>query len=234
MQFIEEFSDYPETLSASSGRLIICGNFNINWLDQNDNIYKKLFSLFESFNLHQHIKNLTHKSDHLLDYMIIAKQLINAVSVSDFIFDHCAVHATIACTRMHPETKKITYRCTKKINFDQQSNDIYNIDFKTDCIDVDIVVDNYDAALISLLDSHAPLKANNVTRRDLQPWMFEEILSVKRDKRKSERTWRKTKLTFLLPTIDNFEIIHKYFYNFVMCLKLREIRCVFSNISSIS
>ena len=224
MQFIEEFSDYPETLSASSGRLIICGNFNINWLDQNDNIYKKLFSLFESFNLHQHIKNLTHKSDHLLDYMIIEKQLINDVSVSDFIFDHCALHATIACTRMHPETKKITYRCTKKI--DQLSNDISNIDFKTDCIDVDIVVDNYDAALTSLLDSHAPLKANNVTRRDLQPWMSEEILSVKRDKRKSERTWRKTKLT-----------VHLEIFR-ALCLKLKTLiyaakeKCIKKQISN--
>ena len=40
-QFMEEFSDYLETLSASSGRLIICGDFNINWFDQNDNICKK-------------------------------------------------------------------------------------------------------------------------------------------------------------------------------------------------
>ena len=115
--------------------------------------------------------------------------------VSDFISDHCALHATIVCTRNHPGKKKITYRCTKKIDSDQLSNDISNIDFKTDCNDVDIVVDNYDAALTSLLDLHAPLKTNTVACRDLQPWMSEEILSVKREKRKSKRTWRKTKLT---------------------------------------
>ena len=51
---------------------------------------KKLFNLLESYNLHQHIKNLTHKSGHLLDYIISEKQLINAVSVSDFISDHSA------------------------------------------------------------------------------------------------------------------------------------------------
>ena len=117
--------------------------------------------------------------------------------------------ATIACTRIHPGTKKITYRCTKKIDSDELSNDISNIDFKTDCNDVDIVVDNYDAALTSLLDLHAPLKTNNVTCRDLQPWMSEEILSVKREKRKSERTWRKTKLT-----------VHLEIFR-ALCLKLK-------------
>ena len=29
-QFIDEFSEYLEALSTSSGRLLICGDFNIN------------------------------------------------------------------------------------------------------------------------------------------------------------------------------------------------------------
>ena len=82
-------------------------------------------------------------------------------------------------------TKKITYRCTKKIDSDELSNDISNIDFKTDCNDVDMVVDNYHAVLASLLDLHAPLKTNNVTCRDLQPWISEEILSVKRENKEA-------------------------------------------------
>ena len=168
-----------------------------------------MFNLLETYNLHQHIKNPTHKSGHLLDYIIDDKQLINAVSVSDFISDHCALHATIVYTRNHPGRKKITYRCTKKIDSDQLSNDISNIDFKTDCNDVDIVVDNYDAALTSLLHLHAPLKTNTVLCCDLQPWMSEEILSVKREKRKSERTWRKTKLT-----------VHLEIFR-ALCLKLK-------------
>ena len=49
-----------------------------------------------------------------------------------------------------------------------------------ECIDVNLVVDNYNTVLSSLLDSHAPLKPEYVTLRILQPWMSEEILSVKR------------------------------------------------------
>ena len=40
----------------------------------------------------------------------------------------------------------------KNIDSGQLSTDISKIDFKTDCDGVDIVVDNYDAVLASLLD----------------------------------------------------------------------------------
>ena len=194
-QFIHEFSEFLEGLSTSSGRLLICGDFNINWLDETDNNRKNLFNILETFNLYQHIENSTHKSGHLLDYIISDDQLINSVSLSDFVSDHCALHATITCTRNHPERKKITYRCLKNIKSDQLSIDISKIDFKIDSNDVDLIVDNYNSAFSSLLDTHAPLKNDHVVSRDLQPWMSEEILSVKREKRKSEQIWRKTKLT---------------------------------------
>ena len=115
--------------------------------------------------------------------------------MSDYISDHCALHATVACTRDHPSRKKITYRCLKITNFDELSNDLSNFYFKIESIDVNLVVDNYNTVLSSLLDSHAPLKTDYVTSLILQPWIFEEILSVKREKRKSERIRRKTKLT---------------------------------------
>ena len=139
--------------------------------------------------------NSTHKSGHLLDYIISDNQLVSSVLVSDFISDHCALHATIACTRDHPSRKKITYKCLKNINFDELSNDLSNIDFKIKYNDVYLVVDNYNKTLSSLLDSHAPLKTDYVISRILQPRMSEEIISVKREKRKSERIWRKAKLT---------------------------------------
>ena len=104
----------------------------------------------ESFNLQQHIKNTTHKSGHLLDYIISDDRLINSVSVSDFISDHCPLHSTIACTRDHTGQKTITYRCMKNIDSDQLSTDIFKIDFKIDCDDIDIVVDKYDTVLASL------------------------------------------------------------------------------------
>ena len=168
-QFIHEFSEFLEGLSTSSGRLLICGDFNINWLDETDNNRKNLFNILETFNLYKHNENSTHKSGHLLDYIISDDQLINSVSLSDFVSDHCALHATITCTRNHTERKKITYRCLKNIKSDRLLIDISKIDFKIDSNDVDLIVDNYNFAFSSLLDTHAPLKNGHVVSRDLQP-----------------------------------------------------------------
>ena len=112
-QLIYDFSELLEGLSTSSGRLLIPGDFNINWLNETDNNCKNLFNILETFNLYQHIEISTHKSGHLLDYIISDDQLINSVSPSDFVSDYCALHATITCTRNHPERKKITYRCQR-------------------------------------------------------------------------------------------------------------------------
>ena len=95
---------------------------------------KKLLYTLESYNLHQHVTNSTHKSGHLLDYIISDNQLVSSVLVSDFISDHCALHAIIVCTRDHPSRKRITYRCIKNINFDELPKDHSNIDFKMECI----------------------------------------------------------------------------------------------------
>ena len=168
-QFIHDFSEFLEGLSISSGRLLICGDFNIFWLDDTDNNRKNLFNILETFNLYQHIENSTHKSGHLLDYIISDDQLINSVSHSDFVSDHCALHATITCTRNHPKRKKITYRCVKNNNSDRLSIDISKIDFKIDSNDVDLIVVNYNSAFSSLLDTHAPLKNDHVVSRNLQP-----------------------------------------------------------------
>ena len=40
VQFIEEFGDYVEKLSACSGRLLLCGEFNINWMDKENSCVK--------------------------------------------------------------------------------------------------------------------------------------------------------------------------------------------------
>ena len=61
------------------------------------------------------------------------------------------------------------------------STDIGKIDFNLDSKNVDSIVANYNTVFTSLLDKHAP-------------WMTEEIMSARREKRKGERVWRKSRL----------------------------------------
>ena len=71
------------------------------------------------------------------------------------------------------------------------STDIGKIDFNLDSKNVDSIVDNYNTVFTSLLDKHSPLKTDYVVPRDVQPWMTEEIMSARREKRKGERVWKK-------------------------------------------
>ena len=95
LQFIEEFGDFVEKLSACSGTLLLCGDFNINWMDNDNSCVKIFFNLLETYNLVQHITEPTHRSQHLLDYIISDAELVNSAGVSDFVSDHCALHASL-------------------------------------------------------------------------------------------------------------------------------------------
>ena len=53
--FVTEFSDYLEKLPCLRGNLIIDGNFNINWLENNDSERRNLFHILETFGLVQRI-----------------------------------------------------------------------------------------------------------------------------------------------------------------------------------
>ena len=73
----------------------------------------KLLNLLETYNLVQHITEPTHRSQHLLDYIISDAELVNSADVSYFVSDHCALRASLVCTRSHPKQKQITFRPLK-------------------------------------------------------------------------------------------------------------------------
>ena len=62
-------------------------------------------------------------------------------------------------------------------------------------VSLDDCVATYNHVLSSLLDEHAPMKQKSFVERDLKPWITDEILDEKRACRKSEKQWRKNKLT---------------------------------------
>ena len=42
VQFIAEFGDFVEKLSACSGRLLLCGDYKINWIDNDNSCVNKI------------------------------------------------------------------------------------------------------------------------------------------------------------------------------------------------
>ena len=67
--------------------------------------------------------------------------------------------------------------------------------FSHENIPLDTLVDKYNSVPEELLNKHAPLKEKVVVERPTQQqWVTEDILAAKRERRKSEKIYRKTGL----------------------------------------
>ena len=49
-------------------------------------------------------------------------------------------------------------------------------------------------SIITALDRHAPIITKTVTKRPSVPWFNDEVKFAKKEKRRAERKWRRTKL----------------------------------------
>ena len=84
-----------------------------------------------------------------------------------------------------------------KINIAQFKSDLAKSSLITNPSSDPISLYNqYHSTLSSLINKHAPLKTKSVSSRPKEPWMSEEVLAAKREKRRLERAWRRTKFTF--------------------------------------
>ena len=89
----------------------------------------------------------------------------------------------------------MTYRKTKSVDLDGLKQDIAKsrLCCPSSCEDFDKFVQSYNYTLSSILDRHAPLKSKVMRSRPQVPWYSQEIAEAKREWRKAEQTWRKTK-----------------------------------------
>ena len=155
-------------------------------------------TLLNSFGLQQHVDSPTHVAGRTIDLVISrsADNVISSCLVSDFISDHNAVIATISCGKPHAKRKTIQYRKLKSIDMSHLISDLNSSRLVTEDPDtVDDAVTLYNTVLQDLLDKHAPISSRSIAACEPQPWISEDILSAKRDRRSTEKMWRKSNLT---------------------------------------
>ena len=200
--FCDELSNYMEKLSCASGIIVMAGDFNVDWLNKDGLERKQLYCIFEIYGFVQNIDVETSKHLHLLDYIITRKDCdyTSNFEVSDFISDHRALHLSLRCLRSHPARKRIQVRALRRIRGDVLDADLASFIVDRECDDVNVVVTQYDDFLSKLLDKHAPLKEIDVVERQLNDWMTDDILLLKKIRRSKELIWRKHPITI------NFDI----------------------------
>ena len=92
---------------------------------------------------------------------IITRKICNIISdctVSDFISDHRVLLASLQCIRPHPVRKQICIRALRRIKDDALDEDLERVNVDQGCVDVYIMIEQYDKYVSDLLAIHAPKK----------------------------------------------------------------------------
>ncbi len=186
-QFFHEFGTLLEEVTISPGKLLIMGDFNFHIDDINNTHARKFSNMLELFNLHQHVKEGTHNSGHILDLVITRSSDSMVNNIHNFnpqISDHEAIICDLSIAKPPPVTKSISYRCLKKIDFLKFLDDInVSVLIKNPPMDIGELCNTYNTELVNILDRHAPLKTRDIVDRTNSEWYTDELGDMKRSQK---------------------------------------------------
>ena len=196
--FFSELADYLESFVLCQEQLLISEDFNINVDNTEDTDAIKLIDLLESYGLQQHVTSPTNKKDHILD-LIITRQsdqlLGNTPRINRYISDHATGLCSIRCDKPPLSVRKVSCRKLQSVNVVSLNEDLAISELRQNpSDDLQELVSSYNNTLMATLDKHAPLMTRTIVQRPHVPWFSQEIREAKRQQRKAEKKWRKSRL----------------------------------------
>jgi len=205
-KFLKDFKDYLDTLKTKCGIPIVMGDFNFHLDDPNDSTSKKFSDLYIEHGFVQHVDKPTHVAGHTLDLVLSPGNITDAIVIKNLVVepdhgtasDHFLVHFDLPVTLGPKVTNASKPREFRKINeidlemfkFDLQASPISRLDYES--LTLDNAIDIYHDVLETLLDKHAPLISKNC-KLNKTPWWDETCSSARRERRKAERSFRKSR-----------------------------------------
>ena len=217
--FLTDFSELLSIIHTNYDKIIITGDFNIHVDNGNDSKARDFMNLLNSMDFTQHITEPTHNRGHTLD-LVITKGLTTVISsICDLaLSDHFCIFFTALVPKVRNSAecfiKKRYLNSAAAENFKVMMNitSAKNPDTGPSCVNDLVTTQN--TKLRTALDSVAPLKQKKVLAKQKAPWRNEEIIKLKRSCRRSERTWRKTKLQVHLDIFkDKLSVFNKAIRN---------------------
>ena len=131
-----------------------------------------------------HVHGSTHRKGHTLDVLLtrcMDEYLVRNVASTDMgISDHSTMKFTISAARCRAALTKIKYRKLRAINADILRQDIPVFRPEDlESLSVDELVNHYDATLVNLVETHAPLLEKNVRMRPDTAWYNDDLRDAK-------------------------------------------------------
>ena len=176
-----------------SNRLIICGDFNIDMNSPSNPKTKQLTTVYETYQLKQHIKKPTRVDPRsgrasIIDHIWATEEAPSIIRSGTFIglSDHFATYAIINAIKQPIPDEKIQFRSFKNYKQEQYQEDLKmkieenkNLHEYVSAKDVNGATDELIKTLREVIDAHAPTKV--ITTKYMQqkiPW-FNNILKEK-------------------------------------------------------
>ena len=199
--FLQEFEDYIDSQATTTGRLLVCGDFNFHYENVMNQDALKFRDLLFSLALHQHVTLATHTHGHVLDLVITRVSdeqdgLVQSMDIDGAILsDHAPILFSVPFRKPAPKRKQVSIRKIKDIDMTAFLEDLQQSSLCT-CPSDDItkLVEQYNTTITTALDTHAPALLKTITIKPQSPWYTEAIREAKRVRRQAERRWRKTRL----------------------------------------
>ena len=176
LQFYQELTTYLEQNINTTGDTLLMGDLNIHTNDPENQDTITCEDTIESLGLRNQVSLPTHRLQNTLDIIITAEDssIILDTHQGSLFSDHYIVHYTLTTPSKLTELKRITYRKTKDISIDHLKNEI-NLALPTnhDHNSPDIIVHNYNKALMKVMEKVAPGKTKTVSNKPKLPWFNE-------------------------------------------------------------
>ena len=197
--FMEEFGLFLEYINGKHGKHVICGDFNY-WVESPSlKPYSAEFcELIDLNNFTNHVLCPTHISGHTLDLVLSPLDSdfvrgVDVVPVASIISDHDLVTFDLPCPRPQSHHKIITFRNYGEVDQaliareTERSLSLEHVSTHS----AEELVEVYNDFYRSIQNQYFPEIVKRIRVRDDSPWYDSTVASLRRERRRAERQWRR-------------------------------------------
>ncbi len=184
-------------ISSEFDCFTIAGDFNIHIDNAEIKTAKEIITVLNTFDLIQHVHGPTHNRGHTLDLLISRGLNISSIVIKDVaLSDHLCIFFDIlfSVTTESRSVSVIRKRCISE-NTSALFMKAISLTPSISADSVDLLLDSFNSKGKNVIDDIAPARVSKKNGRQKSPWRKSTaVQSMKRQCRKAEQMWRKTKL----------------------------------------
>ena len=213
--FLEEMVTLLEYLTAMKEDVVLAGDINIH-METNELYANKFKDILHTFDITQHIDFPTHIQGHTLDVITTFGEeppIFNIAGKETDISHHQLITFNLDIVPEKKAEKQITCRNLKGVDMQMFMNEVKERLQVTESSFEDNIR-KYNTVTKEIVDDQAPLRTITIKTVKTAPWFDGEYKQLRKERRKAERKFRKTrsledKKEYINLTKQTTELAHK-------------------------